>query len=659
MLQRIKSAPLSLLALALIFSITLSSCEGSESAPTILQFDNGGTVDLDGDGVADGQLVDTDGDGNYDGLDTDGDGIVDISFNEIPDTATVDIDGDGTSDGQLVDSDGDGAVDGLDTDGDGSSDIDIEDVDEAVAQAESGSELSDVIAVNSDKSDLAITYTSGDSSGSVTGDLTLPTSGDNGSTISWSSSDTSVIAADGTVTRPASTDASVMLTATISLNGVSVTKTFTVTVAGISATAGTSSSSALSALTVSGRSLDCDFSSTDLDYFVAVPFSSQSSPAYDDTQSVTITPTALNAGASITINGTAVTSGNACTISDLAVGPNSVTVVVTAEDDTTTTYTLDVYRALPIFKTGQTTSYADYDDGYYQSGVSWPSTRFTAVGTDAIKDEMTGLVWLKSVSTDTYTWTESLTYCEALATGGYEWRMPNVRELRSLVNFSHSSPYTWLNGQGFANVQGDYYLSGTTSALSTDNTWGIDMYYGKVMGVGLDKTVSRYSLPVKKSNSSILAKSGQETTYASGDDGIYQAGVDAPSTRFVANGDGTITDNLTGLMWLQNLSTTTCTWTDAISYCEGLTTGSYTDWRLPTVNELETLINYGQDELYTWLNEQGFVNAQSSSYYWSATTHAPVTDRVWILVMNNGNVIGNIKTQDNAISAWPVRGPVE
>ncbi len=90
--------------------------------------------------------------------------------------------------------------------------------------------ISDAGAVAVDKSALAITYAGSDNAGSVTQNLGLLDSGANGTTIGWQSSPAGVIANDGTVTRPSSGDINVTLTATISKNGASDTKTFPVTV---------------------------------------------------------------------------------------------------------------------------------------------------------------------------------------------------------------------------------------------------------------------------------------------------------------------------------------------------------------------------------------------------------------------------------------------
>ena len=105
-----------------------------------------------------------------------------------------------------------------------------------------------------------------------------------------------------------------------------------------------------------------------------------------------------------------------------------------------------------------------------------------------------------------------------------------------------------------------------------------------------------------------VLKTGQTTTFATGDDGHFQAGVPVPNPRFTDNGDGTVTDNLTGLMWLKNAR---ClgeqTWADALAAANALANGNVAcgladgsvagDWRVPNRNELTSLLDLGTCEL--------------------------------------------------------------
>ena len=170
-----------------------------------------------------------------------------------------------------------------------------------------------------------------------------------------------------------------------------------------------------------------------------------------------------------------------------------------------------------------------------------------------------------------------------------------------------------------------------------------------------------------------LPETGQATGYASHDDGDLQQGSAWPSPRFADNGDGTVTDNLTGLIWLKNANCTetvggivkggagALSWADALTWSNNLASGSCGltgatsagDWRLPNVRELESLVNAQQADSATWLNGQGFANVQGN-VFWSASTYASDPAGAWGVEMGGGDVGGDSKTDGNYV--WPVRG---
>lgn len=170
-----------------------------------------------------------------------------------------------------------------------------------------------------------------------------------------------------------------------------------------------------------------------------------------------------------------------------------------------------------------------------------------------------------------------------------------------------------------------------------------------------------------------LPKTGQTTCYdengyvidcaGTGQDGDIQAGVDWPEPRFEDNGDGTVTDHLTGLIWLKNAGCAgQMNWYDTLTWCNnlasgscGLTDGSAAgDWHLPNIIELESIVNAEASIPGVWLNSQGFSNVQSSSCYWSATTGAYEMDYAWNIYMSLGNVSSYNKSS-NFFYVWPVR----
>ncbi len=226
----------------------------------------------------------------------------------------------------------------------------------------------------------------------------------------------------------------------------------------------------------------------------------------------------------------------------------------------TNAYSIDLPR------TGQTTSYASGDDGAIQAGVAWPNPRFTDNGNGTVADNLTGLMWTQDAGTPTVgsctggtkNWQSALDYVACLNSNNYlghnDWRLPNINELASLVNTGQQNNSTWLNGQGFSNVQADNYWSSTTDASNITAALVVLMSNG--YSCAPNKTYDYYIWLVRAGQSgsadpsypSNIWKTGQTTSYYSGDDGDLQKGVSWPSPRFADNDNGTVTDNLTGLI---------------------------------------------------------------------------------------------------------------
>jgi hypothetical protein len=145
-----------------------------------------------------------------------------------------------------------------------------------------------------------------------------------------------------------------------------------------------------------------------------------------------------------------------------------------------------------------------------------------------------------------------------------------------------------------------------------------------------------------------------------GQDGDIQAGVAWPEPRLTDNGNGTVTDNLTGLMWSKNanLPGGHKTWQEALDYCNNMTLAGHTDWRLLNRKELHSLIDFSQYNLalpydYPFTNVQAD-NVQTT-YYWSSTTYAISPGSAWIVDMWYGYMDDNGKSY-NGYYVWPVRG---
>ena len=141
-----------------------------------------------------------------------------------------------------------------------------------------------------------------------------------------------------------------------------------------------------------------------------------------------------------------------------------------------------------------------------------------------------------------------------------------------------------------------------------------------------------------------VPKTGQTMSYTVGGDGDLQMGIQWPIPRFTDNGDGSVTDNLTGLVWLKNAN---CfgsrVWANALSdanelaagYC-GLTDGSNAgDWRLPNIRELQSLIDYSQ---YSIALPSDHPFTDTEAHYWSSTTFAEEPSFAWWVNLGLGSV---------------------
>ena len=121
------------------------------------------------------------------------------------------------------------------------------------------------------------------------------------------------------------------------------------------------------------------------------------------------------------------------------------------------------------------------------------------------------------------------------------------------------------------------------------------------------------------------------------------------SAEFVDNGDGTITDTTTKLLWQKTYSGSQFLFSLASDYCTDLSFAGYTDWRLPTIEELQSIIDNGEyptiDPVFTC----------ATSYYWSSTESASDTTYAWAVYFVNGNLDLRLKTQSYLFSRC-VRG---
>lgn len=152
----------------------------------------------------------------------------------------------------------------------------------------------------------------------------------------------------------------------------------------------------------------------------------------------------------------------------------------------------------PVPKTGQTTSYRDGDDGTHQAGTAAPTPRFVNHVNGTVKDNMTGLIWLREGNCVKFgtidgsivnqrPWSQAVGSCNILSSGycglsdgsqSGDWRLPNRKELDSLIDLGQYSPALPPNCPLAAYTQGANYWSATTDASNSVIALYVNFYYG-------------------------------------------------------------------------------------------------------------------------------------------------------------------------------------
>ena len=217
--------------------------------------------------------------------------------------------------------------------------------------------------------------------------------------------------------------------------------------------------------------------------------------------------------------------------------------------------------------TGQTEHYtATYgEDADYL--INPPS--FTDNGNGTITDNITGLMWQKTDGGE-MTYENAAVYCENLVLGGCsDWRMPTSHELFGILNHQQLNPA--LDTLYFTRTSAEYWWSCDKQIDNPMNIWVTNAGGG----IGAHPKTETISAGGTK-HFNVRAVRNQTTN---------------PFVRFKDNGNETITDMISGLMWQKNTNTAGMTWEQALSYCENLSLAGYSDWRMPNIKELQSLNN--------------------------------------------------------------------
>ena len=225
--------------------------------------------------------------------------------------------------------------------------------------------------------------------------------------------------------------------------------------------------------------------------------------------------------------------------------------------------------------------------------------------------------------------------------GGYsDWRLPTVNELTAIINFGSSS-YLTTTAAYFPNTQmSAWYWSSASYADDNRSAWGVAFLSGSGYDYGYTKSNFVYARAVRGGQPSGSWVHPVDGSPDSADGESWHKAWMA-AREYSDNGNGTVTDNSSGLMWQQTTAADTMIWEDALSYCENLNLGGYTDWRLPTVKELNSLVDSSIPSPGPTINTALFPDTQSSGY-WTSTTSFTNTGSAWIVFFDYGNGYGDV-----------------
>lgn len=261
---------------------------------------------------------------------------------------------------------------------------------------------------------------------------------------------------------------------------------------------------------------------------------------------------------------------------------------------------------------------------------------YTDNGDGTVTDLHTGLMWTQDLTSEKMTWDEAVAESGTCTVGGYtDWRMPTIKELYSLILFSGTDPsgpnpvdpIPFIDTDYFGFQYGDtlsgerlidaQYWSGTiyqgTTMMDDSTAFGVNFADGRIKGYPKDETGPPFQ-PFQMTGWALFVRTD---TY-----GINQ---------FTDNGDGTVTDEATGLMWQQADDGTGRNWLESLEYAEGLTLAGYSDWRLPNAHELQSILDYTRsmqatgsaaiDPIFscTQITDEG--GDPNYGFYWTGTTH--------------------------------------
>jgi hypothetical protein len=266
-------------------------------------------------------------------------------------------------------------------------------------------------------------------------------------------------------------------------------------------------------------------------------------------------------------------------------------------------------------------------DGFYEG----PQPSYRDNGDGTVSDLNTGLMWIQARGSKV-TWDEAVSGAAACRVGGHrDWRMPTIKDLYSLINFNggfhpEGDPVPYLDTRYFRFVYGD--ASQGERPIDCQD-WTATQYVGTTMhgnptvfGVNFaDGRIKGY--PKLRPGPTGLTSHKLYVRYVRGNP-------DYGKNDFHDNGDGTVSDRATGLMWSKADSHGGLDWPSALAWVQRMNAEKYlghSDWRMSNAKELQSIVDYTRAPAVTQsaaidpVFKATLLETGEYPYYWSGTTH--------------------------------------
>ena len=296
-------------------------------------------------------------------------------------------------------------------------------------------------------------------------------------------------------------------------------------------------------------------------------------------------------------------------------------------------------HAYTIVDTGQDKCYDDRSqiscptegEAFYGQDAQYSSNQLAYVdnGDGTVTDLNTGLMWIQDPG-DKMDYDDAIASAVSFSFAGYnDWRVPTITELYSLMDFSGydngmSGGEPFIDTDYFVFEYGDLSIGEREidSQWVTTNIYEANVMDGQECFFGVnfaDGRIKCYPTGDSRINKLYFLR-------------LVRGGDSYGDNQFVSNGDGTISDQSTGLVWQEGDSGEGMDWGDALNYCESLNLGGQDDWRLPNAKDLQYIVDYTRSPDTTnsaaidpIFSVSGIINEAGQNdfpFYWTSTTHA-------------------------------------